>query len=48
MSDQFSTLLSDNGVAEVVLNRPPVNALNAAGWNALAVEIAALLSLIHI
>ncbi len=42
MSDQFSTLLNDNGVAEVVLNRPPVNALNAAGWNALAVEIAAL------
>jgi enoyl-CoA hydratase len=34
--------LHDNGVAEVVLNRPPVNALNAAGWNALAVEIAAL------
>ncbi len=42
MSDQFSTLLHDNGVAEVVLNRPPVNALNAAGWNALAAEITAL------
>lgn len=42
MSDQFSTQLHDNGVAEVVLNRPPVNALNAAGWNALAAEIAAL------
>ena len=42
MSDQFSTLLHDNGVAEVVLNRPPVNALNAAGWQGLAAEINAL------
>ncbi|HRD97789.1 MAG TPA: enoyl-CoA hydratase family protein [Rubrivivax sp.] len=42
MSDQFSTLLHDNGVAEVVLNRPPVNALNAAGWQGLAAEINSL------
>lgn len=42
MSDQFQTRLHHDGVAEVVLNRPPVNALNAAGWNALAAEIAAL------
>ena len=28
--------LVGGGVAEVVLNRPPVNALNAAGWNDLA------------
>lgn len=42
MSEQFTTHLHDNGVAEVVLNRPPVNALNAAGWNALAQRIAAL------
>ena len=42
MSEQFSTHLHDNGVAEVVLDRPPVNALNSAGWQALAVEIAAL------
>ena len=38
---QFHTTLHDNGVAEVVLDRPPVNALNAAGWNALAAEIEA-------
>ena len=42
MSEQFRTQLHANGVAEVVLDRPPVNALNAAGWNALAAEIAAL------
>ncbi len=42
MPDQFSTRLHDNGVAEVVLDRPPVNALNAAGWHALASEIGAL------
>lgn len=39
---QFSTRIGDDGVAEVVLNRPPVNALNAAGWNALAEAIATL------
>lgn len=39
---QFSSQVHDNGVAEVVLNRPPVNALNAEGWNTLAVEIEAL------
>lgn len=38
---QFQTTLHANGVAEIVLNRPPVNALNAAGWHALAAEIAA-------
>ena len=42
MTQQFSSLVHDNGVAEVVLNRPPVNALNAAGWYGLAAEIAAL------
>lgn len=42
MTQQFSSLVHDNGVAEVVLNRPPVNALNAEGWNTLAAEIAAL------
>ena len=31
MTQQFSSLVHDNGVAEVVLNRPPVNALNSAG-----------------
>lgn len=42
MSEQFTSQVHDNGVAEVVLNRPPVNALNAAGWHALAERIAAL------
>jgi enoyl-CoA hydratase len=42
MSTQFTSTVHDNGVAEVVLNRPPVNALNAAGWHGLAAQIAAL------
>lgn len=42
MTQQFSSLVHDSGVAEVVLNRPPVNALNAAGWYGLAAEIKAL------
>ena len=42
MSQQFSSTVHDSGVAEVVLNRPPVNALNSVGWKALAAEIAAL------
>ncbi len=40
MTQQFKTHLHDNGVAEIVLDRPPVNALNAAGWRGLAAEIA--------
>ena len=42
MTQQFSSIVHDNGVAEVVLNRPPVNALNAVGWFGLAAEIQAL------
>ena len=42
MSEQFFSTIHDNGVAEVVLNRPPVNALNAAGWSGLAAAIAVL------
>ncbi|RJG20804.1 enoyl-CoA hydratase family protein [Massilia cavernae] len=42
MNPQFSTTLHDNGVAEIVLDRPPVNALNDAGWHALAAGITAL------
>ena len=34
--------MHDSGVAEVVLDRPPVNALNNAGWHALAAELKAL------
>jgi len=38
MSEQFQTTISD-GIAELVINRPPVNALNDAGWHGLADEI---------
>ena len=38
MSHGFHTQIS-NGIAEIVINRPPVNALNDAGWHALADEI---------
>ena len=42
MSTPFSSTVHADGVAEVVLNAPPVNALNSAGWYALAAEIEAL------
>jgi enoyl-CoA hydratase len=32
----------EKGVAEVVLNRPPVNALDAAGWEELAAKLTAV------
>lgn len=38
MSNGFTTTITD-GIAEIVINRPPVNALNDAGWHALADEI---------
>lgn len=37
-SNGFITTIAD-GIAELVINRPPVNALNDAGWHALADEI---------
>ncbi len=39
LADQFKATVHANGVAELVINRPPVNALNAAGWYGLAAEI---------
>lgn len=42
MSRQFFSTVHDNGVAELVIDRPPVNALNAEGWHGLAAEITAL------
>ena len=42
MSTPFSSTVHAGGVAEVVLDAPPVNALNSAGWYALAAEIEAL------
>ena len=41
MQEQFHSILHANGVAEIVIDRAPVNALNAAGWHGLAAEIAA-------
>ena len=38
MNNGFTTVIND-GIAEIVINRPPVNALNDAGWHALADEI---------
>lgn len=38
MSKPFSTTIS-NGVAELIFNKPPVNAFNSAGWAAIAKEI---------
>lgn len=39
MSHGFHTTLNDDGIAEIVIDRPPVNALDDAGWHALADEI---------
>jgi enoyl-CoA hydratase len=41
MGQPFTTTIAD-GVAELVINHPPVNALDSASWHALAVEIEAL------
>ena len=38
MSTPFSTTIN-NGIAEMILNQPPVNAFNSAGWFAIAREI---------
>lgn len=38
MSKYFSVLIN-SGIAELVLEHPPVNALDSAGWHALADEI---------
>ena len=36
MSEQFRHSIDSSGIAEVVLDRPPVNALDSEGWLALA------------
>lgn len=41
MSRPFKSRIED-GIAELVIDHPPVNALNAAAWHALAAEIEAL------
>jgi len=42
MTTPFTTEVHPDGVTEVVLNQPPVNALNADGWHALAQTIHSL------
>ncbi len=42
MQEPFKITVHDNGVAELVLDHPPVNALPSAGWRALAEAIEAL------
>jgi len=41
MSKPFTTTIA-NGIAEMILDRPPVNAFDTAGWFAIAAEIDAL------
>jgi len=41
MTKPFSTTIN-NGIAEMILNHPPVNAFDSAGWFAIAREIDAL------
>jgi enoyl-CoA hydratase len=41
MSQPFKTTIAD-GIAEMILDRPPVNAFDSAGWFAIAREIEAL------
>lgn len=41
MSDEF-TVTIDHGIAELVLDCPPVNALDSAGWHALADRVTEL------
>lgn len=41
-ASQFHSSVNANGVAELVIDRPPVNALNCVGWHGLADEITRL------
>jgi enoyl-CoA hydratase len=42
MQEPFKITVHEDGVAELVLDHPPVNALSSAGWHALAAAIQAL------
>lgn len=42
MSKPFSVNISDTGIAEMIFNKPPVNAFDSAGWFAIAAELEAL------
>ena len=41
MSQPFKTTI-ENGIAEMILDKPPVNAFDSAGWFAIAAGIDAL------
>lgn len=42
MVEPFSVEISDDGIAELVFNHPPVNAFDSAGWFAIARQVEAL------
>ena len=42
MSKPYTLSISDSGVAELIFNKPPVNAFDSNGWLAIAAEINAL------
>ncbi|MDX1504757.1 MAG: enoyl-CoA hydratase family protein [Spongiibacter sp.] len=42
MSKPFYTSISENGIAELVFNHPPVNAFNSDGWLSIAAELVQL------
>lgn len=42
MSKPFVTNISDKGIAELIFNKPPVNAFDSEGWLSIAEEINAL------
>ena len=42
MSKPFTTSIDSQGIAELVFNKPPVNAFSSQGWADIAAEIEAL------
>ncbi len=42
MSQVFRTTITEQGIAELILDKPPVNAFNSEGWLSLATELNAL------
>jgi enoyl-CoA hydratase len=42
MSEQFRVSVAESGIAELVIDKPPVNALDSEGWLALAAAIKSL------
>ena len=42
MSKPFTTSIDSHGIAELIFNKPPVNAFTSQGWADIAAEIEAL------